>query len=207
MIQPVVIYCKLLKIIPLFCALLWGKVGRGHLLKWSVSLMHMPPPSSLRCYARQWQSQQQLRLCGSIWWKISSICVNTKLRLCIGTTCIFNGDRGWPCIFVLWATKTLVVISEQSYSDFVYAFTNSLDDRAKPKAHKKACPEDAFHGTFTWGKIPTHNQKCWQSLNLVVCPQTDIEKDWGTVNLVVVSQVRLLRSVAVSCLRYFNKAI
>ena len=71
----------------------------------------------------------------------------------------------------------------------------------------KSMPRRCFPWDVYIREIPTHNQKCWQSLNLVVYPQTDIEKDWGTVNLVVVSQVRLLRSVAVSCLRYLNKAI
>ena len=38
------IYCKLLKIRPLpFWTLLWGKSGRGHLLKYSISLVHTPP--------------------------------------------------------------------------------------------------------------------------------------------------------------------
>ena len=48
-----------------------------------------------------------------------------------------------------------------------------------------------------------YNWKYWRSLNLVVWPQ----KYWWNLNLAVVTQVHLSRSIAVSCLRYLNKAM
>ena len=102
MIQPVVIYCKLSKITPpLLLHTTLRQSGEGGLAQ-MISQSDAYAPTlflAMLCTTMTitttatalWKNSSFTE---RVLWEISGICVNTKLRLCIETICIFNGDRG-----------------------------------------------------------------------------------------------------------------
>ena len=76
--------------------------------------------------------------------------VDTKLRG-IEATCLVmvTGDDPAYARIPVWATKSLVVASEQRYSNFGCTCL-----RIQSATTLKASSENARHGAFTWGKIP-----------------------------------------------------
>ena len=129
------------KYAPFFAA----KMGRGCLLKYSISIMHTPPRFLVMLHSRSmiitafWKNSQQLR-----WMCImGNQQFDTKLR-CIEATCSVSGDGTTLCKLVLQAMKTLVVTSEWSFSAFecMCIQMGHTRQRSQTKSSLKACPED-----------------------------------------------------------------
>lgn len=112
--------------------------GRLHLLKYSICLVHMPPPSILVI----WHSGLSGRMAASM-----NVCFGNSAMLLlilswevlkqIASSC-WQVTTSRKLAFLVRATKALAVASEQGCSNYlVYMFTSIINDEAKPKAYLK----------------------------------------------------------------------
>ena len=133
-------YCKLPKIQPPFCTLLWSKNEEGAFAQILI-LSRAYSPSAVP-HISAWQSQQLPRLSGrtaasiNLYYRKSvALCVDTKPRG-IKQTCIISGDRGRPRISWHFQCDQQKPLRWPGYRIFcVYVFTNTIDNGANPEFH------------------------------------------------------------------------